>query len=192
MFYVFFKNGMLSATSDKAVNVADLTAHGMVVVESETSFDRPVLSNGIIVEQPYTLDELRAAKWDEVKQHRDKVTSGGVLVDGTWFQSDSGSVEKYKLYSTLADKDFQGVEWFALDDKVLPLSKPLVLRVLQRIAVNEAKNFGNAKKHKEAILKSENPSEYDYSSGWTMCFEDELKFRKNPKGSHEDFVRSFA
>ena len=193
MFYIFFKDtGDLSATCDSQVNVEDLEAHGMVVVESNQSFNRPIYSNGKIKEKAYSLDEQRDFKWMDVKTHRDDVNAGGVKVDDTWFQTDSASVEKYKLYSSLSDKDLQGVDWYAYDDKVVPLSKNLVLRVLQRIAVNEAKNFGNAKRHKEALYQSETPSEYDYSTGWTMCYADELAFRSNPKGSYEDFVKSFA
>ena len=193
MFYIFFKDsGTLSATCDSEVNVSDLEAYGMVVVESDVSFNRPVYSNGTIAEQPYPLEEQRDFKWDEVKLHRDDVNAGGVNVDGTWFQTDATSIEKYKLYSSLPDKELQGVDWYAYDDKVVPLSKNLVLRILQRIAVNEAKNFGNAKRHKEALYQSDTPSDYDYMSGWTMCYADELQFRNNPTGSYEDFVKGFA
>lgn len=193
MFYIFFKDsGKLSATCDSQVNVADLEAYGMVVVESNDTFNRPVYSNGFIVEQPYPIEEQMDFKWAEIKLHRDDVNAGGVNVDGTWFQTDATSIEKYKLYSSLPDKELQGVDWYAYDDKVVPLSKNLVLRILQRIAVNEAKNFGNAKKHKEALYQSDRPSAYDYMSGWTMCYTDELQFRSNPTGSYEDFVKGFA
>ncbi|SKN87598.1 Uncharacterised protein [Mycobacteroides abscessus subsp. massiliense] len=39
------------------------------------------------------------------------------------------------------------------------------------MVLDEQADFANAERHKAAMLKAENPLEYDYSDGWTANYE---------------------
>ena len=47
----------------------------------------------------------------------------------------------------------------------------LLREIMQTMHDDEEADFINAEKHKAAMLKAENPLEYDYSDGWTANYE---------------------
>ena len=58
-----------------------------------------------------------------------------------------------------------------MDNSFLQLTPDLLREIMQTMHDNEQADFANAEKHKAAMLKAENPLEYDYSGGWTANYE---------------------
>ena len=60
-------------------------------------------------------------------------------------------------------------------NKKLPLAAQifiaLVIAIIAGLLFQGQADFANAERHKAAMLKAENPLEYDYSDGWTANYE---------------------
>ena len=54
---------------------------------------------------------------------------------------------------------------------LLRTMKELLDEMTTQMVLDEQADFANAERHKAAMLKAENPLEYDYSDGWTANYE---------------------
>ncbi|WP_241236045.1 DUF4376 domain-containing protein [Eikenella corrodens] len=92
---------------------------------------------------------------------------------GKWFQTDDATRLQYLA---LALESVTGgfkkpINWKTMDNSFLMLTPELLREIMQAMHDDEQADFINAEKHKAAMLKSENPLEYDYSGGWTANYE---------------------
>lgn len=109
---------------------------------------------------------------------RDEKINGGVFVEavGKWIDTDATA--ERNILSVKASYDLFGdmeIAWTCADNSVLMINKEKLMQIWQALMNAKTGNHANALKHKTAMEQSDNPAEYDYSSGWTKCYQDYLK-----------------
>lgn len=113
--------------------------------------------------------------WERIKDKRYDNLRHGVYAKsvGKWFQTDDATRLQYLA---LALESVTGgfkkpINWKTMDNSFLMLTPELLREIMQTMHDDEEADFINAEKHKAAMLKAENPLEYDYSGGWTANYE---------------------
>ena len=119
--------------------------------------------------------EQQEEMWERIKDKRYDNLRHGVYAKsvGKWFQTDDATRLQYLA---LALESVTGgfkkpINWKTMDNSFLMLTPELLREIMQAMHDDEQADFINAEKHKAAMLKSENPLEYDYSGGWTANYE---------------------
>ena len=57
-----------------------------------------------------------------------------------------------------------------MDNSFIGLDAAAVTAIALQIMDNEQADFANAERHRAAMLKADNPLDYDYSGGWTANY----------------------
>lgn len=119
--------------------------------------------------------EQQDEMWERIKAKRYNNLRHGVYIKsvGKWFQTDDATRLQYLA---LALESVTGgfkkpINWKTMNNSFLQLTPDLLREIMQTMHDNEQADFANAEKHKAAMLKAENPLEYDYSGGWTASYE---------------------
>ena len=119
--------------------------------------------------------EQQDEMWERIKDKRYDNLRHGVYAKsvGKWFQTDDATRLQYLA---LALESVTGgfkkpINWKTMDNSFLMLTPELLREIMQTMHDDEEADFINAEKHKAAMLKAENPLEYDYSDGWTANYE---------------------
>lgn len=123
--------------------------------------------------------ELKAQQqeemWARIKAKREIQRYGGAYVRalGKWMQSDEPSRTQYLQLQLFAAGGMlkKTVRWKTMDGSFIELDADGVTAVAAQIMNNEQEDFAVAERHKAAMLKAENPLEYDYSGGWTQTYQ---------------------
>ncbi|THA20837.1 DUF4376 domain-containing protein [Histophilus somni] len=124
------------------------------------------------------LTQVRAEMREKINALRDEKINGGVFVEavGKWIDTDATA--ERNILSVKASYDLFGdmeIAWTCADNSVLMINKEKLTQIWQALMNAKTSNHANALKHKTAMEQSDNPAEYDYSSGWTKCYQDYLK-----------------
>lgn len=135
-------------------------------------------------QQAALLAEQREQVRSKINALRDAKSAGGVYVEqlGKWFDSDSKA--QGKLLGLKATMDLVGddmtVDWTCADNTDFTgFGKPQLTAVIAVILQAENHNHTVARQHKAALEQSDNPLDYDYSGGWTQCYQDYLAEQGN-------------
>lgn len=110
--------------------------------------------------------------WDGIKQKRHTITRGGVYVPSVkkWFHTDDSSRTQYLALQILPQLP-SDLMWKTMDNSFVKLTKSLLTELAMTILQSEQADFANAERHRVAMLKADNPLEYDYSTGWSEIYE---------------------
>ncbi len=110
--------------------------------------------------------------WTRIKQKRHGNLRSGVYVKsiGKWLHSDDESRAQYTFMRTMPQLP-EKMAWKTMDNTFVPMTKALLDELSLQLLADEQADFANAERHKAAMLKAENPLEYDYSGGWTANYE---------------------
>lgn len=57
-----------------------------------------------------------------------------------------------------------------MDNSFVKLDKALIAELAMTILQAEQADFANAERHRIAMLKADNPLEYNYSDGWSAIY----------------------
>lgn len=155
-------------------------------------FDTNPLPCPTLEELEQEMTRLRyEAKWEEIKRERDRRKSLGVRVytgsDAAgspvyhWFHSDTESRIQWLGLEAKANKAIatggtqntvltqlgQPIAWKAQGtDAAVPVTVQLAYDVNNAVGDLDALLFYVANQHKSAMMQSENPDDYDYSTMW--------------------------
>lgn len=109
--------------------------------------------------------------WEQIKQERTRRIVGGVYVGdiNKWFHTDANSKQQY---STLQNQKTlpHNMQWKTMDNSFVTVTKELIDLIIYRIIEKEQHDFQNAEIHRFALEKSEEPLNYDYSTGWSEIY----------------------
>lgn len=128
----------------------------------------------------WVLDKTAAAKlkaeqqeemWERIKQKRHDNLRGGVYVKsiGKWLHSDDESRAQYTFMRTMPALPEKMI-WKTMDNTFVPMTKALLDELSLQLLADEQADFANAERHRAAMLKADNPLDYDYSGGWTANY----------------------
>ena len=118
---------------------------------------------------------LKAAQqeemWTRIKQKRHDNLRGGVYVKsiGEWLHSDDESRAQYTFMRTMPTLP-EKMMWKTMDNTFVPMTRALLDELSLQLLADEQADFANAERHRAAMLKAENPLDYDYSGGWTANY----------------------
>ena len=121
----------------------------------------------------------KAAQWEEmwtrIKAKRETQRYGGAYIPALkkWLQTDEPSRTQYLQLQLLEAKGLfkQPVRWKTMDNSFIGLDAAAVTAIALQIMDNEQADFANAERHRMAMLKADNPLDYDYSDGWTEIYQ---------------------
>lgn len=113
--------------------------------------------------------------WTRIKAKREEQRYGGAYIPALkkWLQSDEPSRTQYLQLQLLEAKGLfkQPVRWKTMDNSFIGLDAAAVTAIALQIMDNEQADFANAERHRAAMLKADNPLDYDYSDGWTEIYQ---------------------
>lgn len=115
------------------------------------------------------LSNRQESKWNQIKLKRDFVQSGGVFVNDKWFHSDISS--RVKINFILSSESVEeGLQWKTMDGSFVPMTLDLAKQIVSAINSLDSDSFLVSQKHKQSMLSSSDPDNYDYSSEWPSTF----------------------
>ena len=114
--------------------------------------------------------EQQAEMWERIKAKRAQSCHAGIYIKSLkkWLHSDADSRQQYTFLRTL-DKLPENLMWKTLDNSFVPMTRELLDELTLKLISDEQHDFQNAERHKAAMLKAENPLEYDFSDGWSAA-----------------------
>ena len=109
--------------------------------------------------------------WARIKQKRHDNLRGGVYVKsiGKWLHSDDESRAQYTFMRTMSALP-EKMMWKTMDNTFVPMTQALLDELSLQLLADEQADFANAERHRAAMLKADNPLDYDYSGGWTANY----------------------
>ncbi|HDR1335170.1 protein of unknown function [Pasteurella multocida] len=168
-----------------------------IEVESESELDTKQLiyfqSQYILVDrQPtelhiwngneWVLDEEKQAQllatqqtemWEKIKKKRYENGLGGVYIArvGKWFQTGEEEKTKYLGLDKVIDS-LGEIDWKCYDNSFIKMDRTLLNEIFLAMVVTENADHINAEKHRVEMLKSSDPLNYDFSTGWSANYEE--------------------
>jgi hypothetical protein len=131
---------------------------------------------------PPTREEIIKIKKIEIELKRQKHDTGGIFALGHWWPSSTLAQQQWSELKGLArdikldggdldepmvDLSGETFDWKTLDNGLISVTANIVNAVTNKAIADINKNFKTSVRHKENLIKSPNPEDYDYSDGWT-------------------------
>lgn len=118
-----------------------------------------------------TLNELKTAKWNEIKAERDnRIQHGGYQVGDKWFHSDTFSRTQQVALVVLGANIPTNTPWKTMDGSFVTMTQALAGQIFAAAALSDVAIFGVAETHRTAMEASADPASYDFSGGWPVAF----------------------
>lgn len=115
---------------------------------------------------------LQEEIWEAIKQKRHTITRSGVYIASVdkWFHTDDSSRTQYLALQILPQLP-ENLMWKTMDNSFVQLDKALLTELTMTILATEQADFVNAERHKVAMMRLDNPLDYDYSTGWRTVYQ---------------------
>lgn len=114
--------------------------------------------------------KARADKWEDIKAKRDALSdTGGYLVAGKWFHSDTKS-KIQQLGLTMMGAAVPPVPWKTMDGSFITMTQALAGGIFQAAAAQDMAIFAAAETHKAQLDAAADPLTYDFSGGWPATY----------------------
>ena len=120
-----------------------------------------------VVVEPLEIRQDRA--WSAIKEKREQVKHGGVLVAGKWFHSDEQS-RVQQLGLVLMGASVPAVQWKTLDGSFVTMTPAIASGIFAATAALDMGAFTAAETHRAAMMAAGDPTAYDYSAGWPAIY----------------------
>ncbi|MFP4773100.1 DUF4376 domain-containing protein [Pasteurella multocida] len=131
----------------------------------------------------WVLDEEKQAQllaiqqtemWEKIKKKRYENGLGGVYITrvGKWFQTGKEEKTKYLGLDKVIDS-LGEIDWKCYDNSFIKMNRTLLNEIFLAMVVTENADHINAEKHRAEMMKSAEPLNYDFSTGWSANYEEE-------------------
>lgn len=153
--------------------------------DNGANYESLVLQSGDPIPSKEQLDaDIIAMKrdymWQRIKAERDSLRNLGVRVNigndangnpvYKFFNSDDTSrIQQLSLVMMGANLP-QNLQWKCMDNTYVTMTQTLATTIFQTTAYYDQTNFANAERHRLAMLASEDPLSYDFSTGWLPSY----------------------
>ena len=118
------------------------------------------------------LQLVRKRMWQAIQAKRDYWQHAGVKVGSNWFHSDASSrIQQISLVMMGANMP-QGIMWKTMQGTFVQMTPQLAGQIFQAIAVSDQTIYARAEYHRQNMILSSDPANYDYSAGWPMIYEE--------------------
>lgn len=113
---------------------------------------------------------VRDIVWSTVQSRRDLRKQGGVKIGNYWFHSDDTSrIQQIGLVMFGANMPV-GIQWKTMTGDFVTMTPTLAMQIFTGIATSDVVVFGIAEAHRQAIMSSADPGNYDYTTGWPPVY----------------------
>lgn len=132
-----------------------------------------------------TADKIKEDKCIRLREYRDARKYGGtkISVNGAdkWFWNDETSRTQYALLDNMIRRnnlpqDYVLGEWKTMNGEMLQMTVQMLYEIIDTGIMVEKELFRVAEEHRQAILTSTSPSDYDFTVGIPPTYDDE-KFK---------------
>ena len=179
------KNGAFELIDEVFIELYDISADDLYKLSDDDykQYQRQhnhltTFENGEFVYRDIEIDmaELKAKTqeqiWELIKQKRHDNTRGGTFIKsvGKWFHTDDSSRTQYLALQLLPQLP-SDLAWKCMDNQFVPMTKELLTEIAMTILAEEQADFANAEKHRMLMLQSDDPLNYDYSTGWSATYD---------------------
>ncbi|MFC0948956.1 DUF4376 domain-containing protein [Pasteurella multocida] len=112
--------------------------------------------------------------WEKIKKKRYENGLGGVYIArvGKWFQTGEEEKTKYLGLDKVIDK-LGEIDWKCYDNSFIKMNRTLLNEIFLQMVIDENADHINAEKHRAEMMKSAEPLNYDFSTGWSANYEEE-------------------
>ncbi|MBH0065134.1 DUF4376 domain-containing protein [Psychrobacter sp. SZ93C1] len=122
-------------------------------------------------------DALVAAKkereqlqvWENIKSLRQDKMTGGVYVlsvDKYLHTDETSSIQYAQIGTAISLGMFQPMNWKTMEGDFIELTEAIFRELQIEMIVNTQSVYARAEYHKYMMMQSDNPLDYDYSTGW--------------------------
>lgn len=115
---------------------------------------------------------LQEETWLQIKTERDRRKAAGIKVGDNWFHSDDTSRIQQIALTMLGASMPSGIMWKTMTGSFVEMSASLAQSIFQTNISYDKTNFAIAEQHRQNMMKLEDPTTYNYSSGWLQTFEE--------------------
>lgn len=121
---------------------------------------------------PTRVQEAKDAVWEQIKAYRAERTAGGIPVGSYWFHSDTPSkLQHLGLVNAMMMSALPpGQQWKLMDGSFVTLTTTLVQQIFGAAMTREGDNFAKAEEHKTALYASNDPLNYEFTTGWPAIY----------------------
>ncbi|KLT48727.1 hypothetical protein KARACHI_02590 [Pasteurella multocida subsp. multocida] len=123
--------------------------------------------------QAQRLAEQQDEMWEKIKKKRYENGLGGVYIArvGKWFQTGEEEKTKYLGLDKVIDS-LGEIDWKCYDNSFIKMNRTLLNEIFLQMVVDENADHINAEKHRAEMMKSVEPLNYDFSTGWSANYEE--------------------
>lgn len=123
--------------------------------------------------QAALLQQQREQICEQINALKVEKTKGGVLLNGHWFDTDGeAQINVMGAYNGMLLAGLKSRQWTTYDNQIVTITldemKALYLAVLNV----KDHNHKTSIMHKRAVIESDDPIHYDYSTGWSETYDD--------------------
>lgn len=119
------------------------------------------------------IERERNEMWEKIKEKRSESQQSGVYVKSVqnWVHTDAEAQRNYLFLKLVIDNpQFKAPYWKAMDGSYFMMTPVVYQDIIIQMYQKAQADFANGDKHYLEMMKSEEPSEYDFSTGWSESF----------------------
>ncbi|HII3693459.1 TPA: DUF4376 domain-containing protein [Pasteurella multocida] len=166
---------LLNGQSTGKVIVSDNTGNPILIDPAPSDFHELVNGQWVISQekQAQLLENQQNEMWEKIKKKRYENGLGGVYIArvGKWFQTGEEEKTKYLGLDKVIDS-LGEIDWKCYDNSFIKMDRTLLNEIFLAMVISENADHINAEKHRAEMLKSADPLNYDFSTGWSANYEE--------------------
>lgn len=162
----FMKNIIELNKEEALIEIPRMAHDATEYIKDGKLIPRPIVDEHITAAD---IEELQTTAWERIKERRFQAITSGVYIESVdkWFHTDEVSVTSYSTIAGMVALDnYEPVQWKVMDNTWILLTIPIFKELQTSISQKTNTNYAIAEQHKSDMMKSDNPREYDFSTGW--------------------------
>ena len=130
--------------------------------------------NGIVIpkseldQRRRELDQQRV--WRAIQDERDRRRLAGIRVGDNWFHSDDTSRIQHIGLTIMGANMPAGIMWKTMAGNFVQMTPQLSMQIFQTLGQVDMQIFAIAEQHRAAMMQAENPTTYNFLTGWPRVF----------------------
>ena len=130
--------------------------------------------NGIVIpkseldQRRRELDQQRV--WRAIQAERDRRRLAGIRVGDNWFHSDDTSRIQHIGLTIMGANMPTGIMWKTMAGNFVQMTPQLSMQIFQTLGQVDMQIFAIAEQHRAAMMQAENPTTYNFLTGWPRVF----------------------
>lgn len=130
--------------------------------------------NGIVIpkseldQRRRELDQQRV--WRAIQAERDRRRLAGIRVGDNWFHSDDTSRIQHIGLTIMGANMPPGIMWKTMAGNFAQMTPQLSMQIFQTLGQVDMQIFAIAEQHRAAMMQAENPTTYNFLTGWPRVF----------------------